>query len=728
MLLGIETALLLIAQAPIAGPVHGEVAQMQAHYENVLVELRAAGTDHLPAEVAERRNDLIGELARYCEAGVFGVNPDPVSGRIPQFVDANGRRCAVAQLLHATGRDDVVGRVASERNDAFVCDLAQDDELGQWLARFGLTLEEAARIQLPTLPNRPGGRPVILDFGPEGPNPAGAGSVADRAGPSVPLGGGAGPAAPPAPVPTLGSGVTPPIALTDPNPPWWLWWEMNKLDYLRPNRLNMLSGPVSGYAFGDSLPTNLLNERRGELFHMLLELLEDKDERVRGAAAIALGRVAGADAVFFIRPLLEDEHGYVREQAILALGATGARTAAPLLLEIARHGNTKRSKRGRLTPDARPLAIVALGLGRRAGMPEEVDADVAKLLAERRLSDRASVGFAALLYQTLVSSGEVGAVARKIAEDGHGRFEVRGRAVEAIALEEPGVAAPALTRHLNGGRVDLRRSAALGLGGVESELATPALKTAFEMEHEPLTRGFLLLSIGRQGGEDARDFLTRVLADDDRVMRPWAALALGIAAHDTDDANARKAIREGMEREKNATSFGAYLLASGISGDLEARDRAIELLIESKNVRTRMYAALCLGMLGDEPSRAALAKHMPQERSSMVAVNVAHALGCIGDGRDAAPLVENLERLERQPVMQPLAAVALGFHGSRVAFDGLLDLAHDAHKRDTTRAAAVDALGMMLARRPSLQLAQLSRQANFTLFPDWMEGLLQVTL
>src|SRR5437867_2919898 len=85
------------------------------------------------------------------------------------------------------------------------------------------------------------------------------------------------------------------------------------------------------------------------------------------AAALALARIAGADAVEPLLRLLEDRSEEVRERAILALGASGSSRAVAPLLQIARDGTPVRDSKDKVSPYARPLAIVALALGRRAG-------------------------------------------------------------------------------------------------------------------------------------------------------------------------------------------------------------------------------------------------------------------------------------------------------------------------------------------------------------------------
>ena len=52
----------------------------------------------------------------------------------------------MGHLLNVTGSGDVAERIRGTQNLAYVPSI-EDPELGPWLERFGLTLDEAARIQ-----------------------------------------------------------------------------------------------------------------------------------------------------------------------------------------------------------------------------------------------------------------------------------------------------------------------------------------------------------------------------------------------------------------------------------------------------------------------------------------------------------------------------------------------------------------------------------------------------
>jgi hypothetical protein len=125
-----------------------EVARIQAHFDSVIAEL---SVHPAPNGVAGRRRvALIGTLRAYRDRGVFPHNYDFPGLAVPYFVDRKtGTLCAVAHLLASTGRRDIVDRVAKTNNNVWVAQLAGDSAFTHWLDDHGLSLAEAARIQIP---------------------------------------------------------------------------------------------------------------------------------------------------------------------------------------------------------------------------------------------------------------------------------------------------------------------------------------------------------------------------------------------------------------------------------------------------------------------------------------------------------------------------------------------------------------------------------------------------
>jgi hypothetical protein len=128
----------------------GEVARVRAHFDSVLMELRKRDVSSLSAAQRSSRAAVLLTLAAYRERGVFPHNYDFPGRLVPYLVDRKtGTLCAVAHLLESTGRRDIVDRVALADNNVRVPQLAGDTAFATWLDDQGLTLAEAARIQVP---------------------------------------------------------------------------------------------------------------------------------------------------------------------------------------------------------------------------------------------------------------------------------------------------------------------------------------------------------------------------------------------------------------------------------------------------------------------------------------------------------------------------------------------------------------------------------------------------
>jgi HEAT repeat protein len=712
------------------------VSLLQDHYRAVVAELRAADMSRLRPEQCEARARVIAELAAYCERGDFGVNRDYPGARVPYFVDAAGRRCAVANLLDKTGCETLVTSVARRQNHAYVAELADDPALAAWLERVGLTLEEAVRIQLPMShpkPAPPESEPgKVMVKGLKGI----PGGTSHGAGASTSPSGSSGASTPPSGAretgsrtgaSTAGSGVGGGPTFTSlGDEGWFHWWEMNKLRFLAPNRLREARGESRYYTFRNTHARMTAERARAELLPALVELVRADDALLRARAAVALGRIGGAEAVEDLSPLLADDALVVRHAALLALGATGALQAAPLLLHVAEHGTLPERPEARISHWARPIAILALGIGRRHGLPDVVDGFVTDL-AERTTAAGGTasddVATAAMLYHTLSPNADVGNWAATLIDDEGRGASARCRAAETLRSTDDPSLLPLLTRALGGTDLELRRSAALGMGGLAHPLVRAELQTAFELEDEPVARGFILIALAEQGGPQAAAFLAQVARKGKTLDRPWAALALGLHARTSGDEAALAVLREGLATERNRSVKGAFMLAAGLARDGGSADHLRKAVDGASDPRDRMFAALALGMIGDEQARPLLAARLQRETAPIAIVGLSQALGAYGDESDAPALLAAVRGVD-QPELQALLSVAMGFHGTEGALTGLLEIARDARGKPAARAAAVDALGLMLDPSAGLVLADVSSDANFYAFPSWVDGVL----
>ena len=58
------------------------------------------------------------------------------------------------------------------------------------------------------------------------------------------------------------------------------------------------------------------------------------------------------------------------------------------------------------------------------------------------------------------------------------------------------------------------------------------------------------------------------------------------------------------------------------------------------------------------------------------------------------------------------------------AAEALMAVARDESASSAARAAAVDGLGLLLDRQPGLMLQEVAADSNFSVFPDWVNGML----
>lgn len=139
-----------------------EVARIQRHFDSVLAVLPSRDVGHLTGEQRAKRQAVLATLREYRDAGVFPHNHDFGRTPTPYFIDRkSGTLCAVAYLMASTGRRDIAERVAAMDNNVWVAQLAPDTAFAAWLDLHGLTLDEAAWIQVP----------YVEDWGTESPTP-----------------------------------------------------------------------------------------------------------------------------------------------------------------------------------------------------------------------------------------------------------------------------------------------------------------------------------------------------------------------------------------------------------------------------------------------------------------------------------------------------------------------------------------------------------------------------
>ncbi len=131
-----------------ASPAFGsEVDRVRAHLRKAQDYLAERDLRQLDPRQRALRAERLADLDAYIRRGRFPLNAHIPVVRAPYFVDDAQTHCAMAYLIARSGRADLVERVRSTANNAYVYELAGDDEFAAWLDTNGLTIDEAATIQ-----------------------------------------------------------------------------------------------------------------------------------------------------------------------------------------------------------------------------------------------------------------------------------------------------------------------------------------------------------------------------------------------------------------------------------------------------------------------------------------------------------------------------------------------------------------------------------------------------
>jgi hypothetical protein len=128
----------------IASSATSDHERIAAHLAYVEAALREASTAY-PDAIRTRRLAILDRLAAYRRAGAFPHNTY-VAGRIPVFVDEDGRRCAVGALAEHDLGAAAVEHIASRFRLAELPAI-DDPALARWAAGSGFTTRELAMIQ-----------------------------------------------------------------------------------------------------------------------------------------------------------------------------------------------------------------------------------------------------------------------------------------------------------------------------------------------------------------------------------------------------------------------------------------------------------------------------------------------------------------------------------------------------------------------------------------------------
>jgi HEAT repeat protein len=497
---------------------------------------------------------------------------------------------------------------------------------------------------------------------------------------------------------------------------WHVWWELNR-EYLLGFRKTIERRDVIS---GGPRDPQVAAEARAVIREKTRRALRDvatrsKHNQLRAAALRALGRVGNdEDARLFLRLLrTRRQPAEVLEAAAVGLGciehieSAEVRAAVRTVYGDLLAGNRVLSGRSRM------LAIMAVSLRIRD------DRALGASLAARCTREMRSVNeAAAILYSCGLARDPLVAPAllEAVREGALGKQKVhdvaRSHAALALAMAGDANAIHSLVQVLRSRRAQAqaRRGAALGVGLMlrredldegQRKAGQAALLRAFDKSHDPLVRAFSAVGMGTAHQPFGISVLKNAVPrSSNGAVRPYAALALGLAARRLDENEAKK-VRSFLFKELGDArdiQLGAALsIAVGVSGAEEARDQLFKRLAR-KNLKASLRgpAIQGLGLLGitsPEIDRAlvdALDNGPPE-----VVEDAALALGFLGRRATARLLVAKLEQTRSESV-QAHMVVALSHLGSTAAVEPLLKLLADESRKHTVRESAAAALGILV--------------------------------
>lgn len=567
-----------------------------------------------------------------------------------------------------------------------------------------------------------------------GPGPApiiGPGTGGPGAGPSGPNTG---------PASTAAAGVT----------SWQFWWEFNKAHYLRLRDSVRDPGSVAGLvettqrARATLAPSDA--EKRELILPALDRLLSSTDSPdIATACMIAMAKIGFDHPEVSILPVfrrhLARGNQEVRETAALCFGISRRLDAIEDLAELALDTERGRRAVGRSTVDERTRAFAIYGLGliaRHGPTPTKngVYEVLAGLLRNRDVTDRdvrvaliqslgqlrldaAVATEKRLLWQCLEllwadydrDIGKADQITQAHIPTSIARLLGRGaspdheRAKERLIVE----LAPNVRR-----QACIVQSAALALGRLalppeshEPDAAVhDALREYAEDGKDEQARYFSLIALGEIGGSKNRDELIRFYRRGGKAtVRPWAAIALGVLAHEarmsdpagTVDVVIGRVLHEGLREVENDEHRSATAVAVGLCGYDKASKDMIRFVEKYRRHDTiGGYTCIGLALLGDtaaiEPIRELVGKSV---RRPLLLNFAAIALAKLGDKHAIELLLELIGDGDANLAKLASIASAFGYIGDRRAVAPLVDLMFDDDMTKLSRAFVAAALGNM---------------------------------
>ncbi|MEM7199314.1 MAG: HEAT repeat domain-containing protein [Planctomycetota bacterium] len=539
---------------------------------------------------------------------------------------------------------------------------------------------------------------------------------------------------------------------------WQFWWEFHKDPYI-----NLREAIHAGSITTGSAEFIMGGHRRSEakdkiapsetdilkrVLPALKRSLDGTDQRdIVSSCLIAMAKIGKDHESFRIldemRKRLTSRDQEIRETAALAMGISQMPEAVPPLVELATDSEHGRKLCDRSAVDHRTrafscyaLGLIANGTSNPAVKRQCFDAlkDVLDRSTKNGVVDR-NIPVAAINAMRLVRPNTQGGAKDQALLDEsiqvlwrYYRKDV-GRGEQAIQAHVP----PAIAQLLGRGgdtdgrfkeafatalkerhAIEIHQSAIIALGvlaepGERNEKDrrySRALLDYFHAGRDQQARWFSLMALGKIGGDQNRTDLLKAFSKGSKALvKPWAAMSLGVLAHDAAEAAGDRAavddtIGKTLHREiqqvKNPETQAAIAVALGLVRYQGAAD-TLEKLLRRKRHQDELAGYLCIGLALMDHRRS---KDLIQDvvtssiRRPDLLQQAAVALGKLGDKSVTTELQRMMMDDQNRNVAKLSAiASALGFIGDRRTIDPLIKMMHDESITSLSRAFAAVALG-----------------------------------
>lgn len=449
----------------------------------------------------------------------------------------------------------------------------------------------------------------------------------------------------------------------------WEWWfEFNHEDVLD------LDERVAARAGAAWQPVTD-DDRQRVALPVLVDALRSGHRDVRAAAVMALGRLGRAAAAPFVEVMLEDKDLFVRTQAVLALGATANAAAVEPLAAI-----LSDESQGNEGNEIRSFAAVGLAL---VGNDDALTV-LASHLAEKVLTRHGNTLRIGLLHAAGVSASEAlvpPLLALEASDLLKNDDDARALATQALGQIGSASGLPFVLGRLDDKNNQVRRSAGTALEGLAAHLSPADVERIVAhvpRESDVPARFAMLRALGRTHHAAAREMLRQTVVSGTSIVRPHAALGLGLdgdpvhagvllgALGDQHELGNRAALvtslgllrapealpvlSDLLRREREPSMQAALGLALGLIGDVDPAvvERIFTLAESNHDAEVTRWTIVALGLLGERGRLAALTASLPDVPGTVDRAARAYALGLVGDRTTLAAMAE-WARSETEP-------------------------------------------------------------------------------